>query len=78
MPKSCPVLRDLLPSLDGFMLTKGVGLLLEFNMTTYNLLFAGRSWEGTKLNEVASVVGTGGCGIPPGTKIVADHESDLW
>lgn len=60
------------------MTYKGAAILLEFNMTAYRVLFASRSWAGSKLSEVASAVGTDGSGILSGTRIVPEHESELW
>lgn len=78
MPKSGSVLRKIMPSIDDIVMTRAAVLLIDFSMSTYNVLFAERSWADIKLSDISSVVGTDGSGIPCGAKIIADHESELW
>ena len=77
MARTNAILRDILPSVNDFMLPTGASLMLEFNLTAYNVLFRGRSRE-TKLKSLSPLLMAEGDSIPSGIAVIASHESELW
>jgi hypothetical protein len=70
------VLRLLLPSLENFLIPKGIVMLLDLNLTTQRVLFTDRRWD-IQESDVASL-GVANGGLPSGCTIMASHESELW
>ena len=73
MARTNAILRDLLPSINEFMLPVGASLMLKLNLTAYNVLFLGRSFK-----SISPPLMTEGDSIPSKITAIPSHESELW